>query len=145
MVNILTNLAFNKRKIKIFGGEQLRPNIHIQDMANVYLEILKAKKDKINGQIFNAGYDNFTVKDIALAVKSIIGQDIEIETVETNDNRSYHISSQKIKDILNFKPQFTIKDAVDDLKTAFEEKKLPNSLEDSKYFNIKKMQEINLT
>jgi len=144
VVNILTNLAFNKRKIKIFGGEQLRPNIHIQDMANVYLEILKAEKDKINGQIFNAGYDNFTVKDIALAVKSIIGDDIEIETVETNDNRSYHISSQKMKDILNFKPQFTIKDAVNDLKTAFEEKKLPNSLEDSKYFNIKKMQEIKL-
>jgi len=144
VVNILTNLAFNKRKIKIFGGEQLRPNIHIQDMINVYLEILKAKKDKINGQIFNAGYDNFTVKEIALAVKSIIGEDIEIETVETNDNRSYHISSQKMKDILNFNPKFTIKDAVHDLKTAFEEKKLPNSLEDSKYFNIKKMQEIKL-
>ena len=113
-------------------------------MINVYLEILKAKKDKINGQIFNAGYDNFTVKEIALAVKSIIGEDIEIETVETNDNRSYHISSQKMKDILNFNPKFTIKDAVHDLKTAFEEKKLPNSLEDSKYFNIKKMQEIKL-
>ena len=61
------------------------------------------------------------MKEIALAVKSIIGQDIEIETVETNDNRSYHISSQKMKDILNFNPKFTIKDAVHDLKTSFEE------------------------
>lgn len=144
VVNILTNLAFNKRKIKVFGGDQLRPNIHIQDMVNVYLEVIKADKDLVNGEIFNAGYDNFTVNDIALTVKEVIGDDIEIETLPTDDNRSYHVSSEKIKKYLNFKPQHTIKDAIKDLKKAFEEEKLPNSLDDSKYFNIKKMQEIKL-
>ena len=74
----------------------------------------------------------------------VIGHDVELERVETNDNRSYHVSSQKINDILNFKATYTIKDAVNDLKEAFEKNKLPNSLSDSKYFNIKKMQEINL-
>ncbi len=144
VVNILTNLAFNKRKIKVFGGEQLRPNIHIQDMANIYLEVLKADKNLVNGEIFNAGYDNFKVIDIAIAVKEVVGEDIEIEKFSTNDNRSYHVSSEKIKNILNFSPKYTIKDAINDLKVAFEKNKLPNSLKDSKYFNIKKMQEINL-
>lgn len=144
VVNILTNLAFNKRKITIYGGSQLRPNIHINDMANIYLKILNSDKKLVNGEIFNAGYDNFTVNEIALTVKNIIGEDVELETLETNDNRSYHVSSKKIKDILNFEATFTIKDAVKDLKDAFENNKLPNSLIDSKYFNIKKMQEINL-
>ena len=144
VVNILTNLAYNKRKITIYGGNQLRPNIHINDMANIYLKILESDKKLVNGEVFNAGYDNFTVNEIASTVKKIIGQDVELETVETNDNRSYHVSSKKIKDILNFEAMFTIRDAVKDLKDAFENNKLPNSLKDSKYFNIKKMQEINL-
>ena len=144
VVNILTNLAYNNRKIKVFGGDQLRPNIHIQDMANIYLAVLAAKKELVNGEIFNAGYDNFKVSDIALMVKEVVGDDIEIETLPTDDNRSYHVSSDKIKKTLNFFPKHTIKDAIRDLTQAFEENKLPNSLKDSKYFNIKKMQEINL-
>tara|TARA_Y100000996_G_scaffold413378_1_gene401508 strand:+ start:1915 stop:2892 length:978 start_codon:yes stop_codon:yes gene_type:complete len=144
VVNILTNLAYNKRKITIYGGNQLRPNIHINDMANIYLKILNSDKKLVNGEIFNAGYDNFTVNEIASTVKNIIGEDVELETLETNDNRSYHVSSNKIKDIINFEATYTIKDAVKDLKEAFENNKLPNSLKDSKYFNIKKMQEINL-
>lgn len=144
VVNILTNLAYNKRKITIYGGNQLRPNIHINDMANIYLKILNSDKKLVNGEIFNAGYDNFTVNEIASTVKNIIGEDVELEKLETNDNRSYHVSSNKIKDIINFEATYTIKDAVKDLKEAFENNKLPNSLKDSKYFNIKKMQEINL-
>ena len=144
VVNILTNLAYNNRKIKVFGGDQLRPNIHIQDMVNIYLEVLKADKKLVNGEIFNAGYDNFKVSDIALTVKEVIGSDITIETLPTDDNRSYHVSSEKIKKTLNYSPKHTIKDAILDLKKAFEENKLPNSLKDSKYFNIKKMQEIKL-
>ncbi len=144
VVNILTNLAFNNRKIKVFGGEQLRPNIHIQDMVSVYLEVLKADEKLVNGETFNAGYDNFKVMDIAISVKEVIGDDINIEVFPTNDNRSYHVSSEKIKNVINFEPKFTIKDAIKDLKIAFEKNKLPNSLKDSKYFNIKKMQELKL-
>ena len=85
-----------------------------------------------------------TVNEIANTVKKVVGQDVEIEKEISNDNRSYHISSEKIKKILKFEPNFTIEDAVIDLKEAFEKNKLPNSLTDSIYFNIKKMQEINL-
>jgi nucleoside-diphosphate-sugar epimerase len=144
VVNILTNLAFNNRRIKVFGGEQLRPNIHIDDMVDIYLQVLSADKNIVNGEIFNAGYDNFKVMDIAICVKEILGDDILIETYPSDDNRSYHVSSEKIQKTLNFSPKRTIKDAVQDLKLAFESNKLPNSLNDSKYFNIKKMQEIKL-
>ena len=144
VVNILTNLAYHKRKITVYGGNQLRPNIHIMDMVNIYLKILDADKSLVNGEIFNAGYDNFTINQIANSVKDIIGKDVELEKVPTDDNRSYHVSSKKIKDVLKFEAEFTIQDAIKDLKDAFDKKKLINSLEDPKYFNIKKMQEINL-
>lgn len=144
VVNILTNLAYHKRKITIYGGDQLRPNIHIKDMVNVYLRMLTADKKLVNGEIFNAGYDNFTINEIANSVQRIIGKDVVLEKVETDDNRSYHVSSKKMKNILNFEAKFTIQDAIKDLKEAFDQKKLVNSLVDSKYFNIKKMQEINL-
>ena len=144
VVNILTNLAYHKRKITVYGGDQLRPNIHIKDMVNVYLKMLVADKKLVNGEVFNAGYDNFKINEIANSVRNIIGQDVILEKVETDDNRSYHVSSKKMRDILNFEAKFTIQDAIKDLKDAFDQKKLINSLTDSKYFNIKKMQEINL-
>ena len=144
VVNILTNLAFNNRKIKILGGEQLRPNIHIKDMSRIYIKTLESDKVLVNGEIFNAGYDNMSVNEIGSAVQKIVGKDVKIEREETNDNRSYHISSEKIKKNLNFEPKFSVEDAIIDLKKDFEENKLPNSLKDSIYFNIKKMQEIDL-
>ncbi|MDC3288566.1 SDR family oxidoreductase, partial [Candidatus Pelagibacter sp.] len=119
VVNILTNLAYNKNKITVLGGEQLRPNIHIKDMVGIYNKVIKADADLVNGQIFNAGYQNLKVSELANVVKKIIGHKVEIETKETNDNRSYHISSEKIKKILNFSTSYTVEDAVVDLKSAF--------------------------
>ena len=144
VVNILTNLAYNKREIKVFGGKQLRPNIHISDMVNAYLMVLEAPKNLISGEIFNVGYDNQSVDTIAQTVKKVVGSDVKIVNVQSNDDRSYHISSLKVETVLNFKPNFTVEDAVIDLTKAFEKKLLPNSLDDEKYFNIKRMQSINL-
>ena len=145
VVNILTNLAYHKRKISVFGGKQLRPNIHIKDMAKVYDVLINAQKSKVSGEIFNVGYENKTVLDLANIVKSVLGDDIQLVETPTDDNRSYHISSKKIKKILNFDPEFTIKNAVNDLRIAFEKNLLPNSLTDEKYFNIKRMQSIRLS
>ena len=144
VVNILTNYAYNKRKIKVFGGDQLRPNIHIDDMVQSYLAVIDAPDKKINGEIFNVGYKNQTVNELAEDVVSVIGDDIEIIKTKSNDNRSYHVSSQKIKDVLGFETSFTIKDAVKDLKLAFERNLLPNSFSDEKYFNIKRMQTLKM-
>jgi len=145
VVNILTNLAYHKRKISVFGGKQLRPNIHIKDMAKVYDVLINAQKSKVSGEIFNVGYENKTVLDLANTVKSVLGDDIQLVETPTDDNRSYHISSKKIKKILNFDPEFTIKNAVNDLRIAFEKNLLPNSLTDEKYFNIRRMQSIKLS
>ena len=144
VVNILTNHAFHKRKIKVFGGEQLRPNVHIDDMVNSYLAILNADNKKINGEIFNVGFKNQTVNELAQEVKEVIGDDVKVINTKSDDNRSYHVSSKKIDEVLGFRTKFTVKDAVADLKQAFEKNLLPNSMNDEKYFNIKRMQSIDL-
>jgi len=143
-VNILTNLAINKGEITVFGGDQKRPNIHISDICDYYIKLLEIPKEKIAGKIYNAGYENFTISDIALKVKNVIGEQVKITTTPTNDNRSYHISSEKIKKELGLEPAHNIEDAVKDLQKAFKEGLIPNSLTDSKYFNVKLMQAIEL-
>ena len=144
VVNILTNHAFHKREIKVFGGDQLRPNVHINDMIESYLTILNAKEDKINGEIFNVGFRNQSVSELAEDVKTVIGQDVKISRTRSDDNRSYHVSSKKIKDILGFETKYTVRDAVLDLKKAFEKKILINTFDDEFFFNIKRMNNINL-
>jgi len=144
VVNILTNLAFHNRKITVFGGSQLRPNIHIQDMVDVYLMLLDAPTEKIAGQIFNAGYENHSVLELAEMVQSVVGDDVSLVSTPTDDNRSYHVSSEKIRDILGFEAKHTIRDAAADLVAAFKAGKLPDSLTDERYFNIKRMQSIEL-
>ena len=144
VVNILTNHAFHNKKILVYGGSQLRPNIHIKDMVRAYEYLLKADSKKINGEIFNVGFKNQTVEELAMDVRQILGDEVEILKVKTDDNRSYHVSSKKIEDLLGFKTMNTVKDAVADLKVAFEKKLLPNSFKDERYFNIKRMQSIKL-
>lgn len=144
VVNILTNLAYHKREISVFGGNQLRPNIHIQDMIEAYITLLKAPKEKIAGEIFNAGYENQSVLELAEIVQKVVGDDVRLVATPTNDNRSYHISSKKIAEKLGFVAKHSIADASNDLKEAFESGLLPNSLSDEKYFNIKRMQSVEL-
>ena len=145
VVNILTNLAYHKRAISVFGGSQLRPNIHIADMVDAYIALLRAPKEKIAGEIFNAGFENQTVLELAETVQKVVGDDVKLVATPTNDNRSYHISSKKIAEKLGFVPKHTIQEAVEDIKEAFEKGLLPDSLENEKYFNIKRMNNIHLS
>jgi nucleoside-diphosphate-sugar epimerase len=144
VVNILTNLAYHKREISVFGGKQLRPNIHIADMVDAYITLLRAPREKIAGEIFNAGFENQTVLELAESVQRVIGDDVKLIATPTNDNRSYHISSKKIANSLGFVPSHTIEEAVQDLKNAFEAGLLPDSLTGEQYFNIKRMQSVEL-
>jgi len=144
-VNILTNHALNNNRIKVFGGDQKRPNIHIEDVTDLYVESLKYPKEKIAGQIFNAGYENHSVRQIADLVKENLQKpDVEIVVEPTNDNRSYHISSAKISKSLGFTPKHSIGEAVRDLKNAFDQGKILNPMTDMRYYNIKTMQAIHL-
>jgi len=143
-VNILTNLAINKGEISVFGGTQKRPNLHIEDMTDLYCKLLELPSEKIDGKVWNAGYENFTVSQIAQMVKNVIGDKVKIVTTSSNDLRSYHISSEKIKKDIGFEPTHSIEDAVQDLKAAFEKGLVPDSLTADKYFNVKLMQNIKL-
>ncbi len=143
-VNILTNLAINNGKITVFGGQQKRPNIHIEDVAQLYIGSLRWPDQAIDGRIFNAGYENHRVMEIAEMVRRVVKRDVEIIVTPSDDHRSYHISSEKIRRELGFVPQHTIEDAVRDLAQAFEAGKIPESMTDPRYYNIKTMQGIGL-
>ena len=85
-------------------------------MSRAYELLINAPKNLVNGEAFNAGWENKSVNDIALMVKNCLGSNIELVVSETDDNRSYHISSEKIKKFLTLRQKFTIIDAVNDLK-----------------------------
>lgn len=139
-VNILTSSAVNNGKIRLFGGSQMRPNIHIDDMCDVYLKSLEWSDNQIDGKIFNVGYENFPLTEIAEMVKGVVGQHVEVVREPSNDLRSYHISSEKIKKELGYTPARTVEDAIKDLTAAFKEGKIVDPLNNAKYYNIKTMQ-----
>ena len=143
-VNILTNHAVNRNKITVFGGAQLRPNFHVRDCAELYVKCLALPAEQIDGKVFNAGYQNLSLDAIADKVRDIVGSHVEIAHTPTDDNRSYHISSEKILRELGYSPRFTIEDAIRELVEAFRAGKIPDSFTNPLYFNIKRMQEIHL-
>jgi nucleoside-diphosphate-sugar epimerase len=140
IVNILTNHAFNNRRIRVFGGKQIRPNIHIEDMTDLYVRSLAWDDAAIDGKIYNAGYFNQAVDELAEVVRRRVGDDVAVVVEPTDDNRSYRIDSGKIKRELGFSANRSIDEAVDDLLAAFTSGKLPNAMSDPRYFNIKTMQ-----
>jgi nucleoside-diphosphate-sugar epimerase len=149
-VNILTNHAVNKGLITVFGGDQKRPNIHIEDITNLYVELLKMPDEMVGGQTFNAGYQNHTVSQLALIAKEVVEAEfrerpaIRIETTTSNDNRSYHVSSRKIAERLGFRPKHTIEDAVRDLCGAFRSGKFKDSMTNDNYVNVKTVKRLGL-
>ena len=158
-VNILTNHAVHTGEridtgtgeiidingITVLGGGQRRPNLHVQDMCDLYQLLLTVPKELIAREIFNVGYQNRSIMDIARIVKNIVEKEfpkkseIPIRVTETNDIRSYHINSDKIEKILGFRAKHTIEEAVQDLCSAFRAGKLPNSLTDNCYFNVRQL------
>jgi nucleoside-diphosphate-sugar epimerase len=146
-VNILTNHAINKSKITVFGGDQLRPNLHIQDYCDVIKLFLDSDRNIINNETFNVGYQNMSILEIAKIVKKVVEKEFNIENLEilrtkSDDDRSYHINSDKIKNILNFQPKFSIEDSVKELCKYFKQNYFPNSFEDPIYHNVKQTNEL---
>lgn len=143
VVNILAANAWFNRKIRVFGGAQMRPNIHIADMVGVYLDLLQQPDALIDGEIFNAGCENLTVAELASVVQRNVEGDIGVEVVPTNDNRSYHVSSAKMTRVLGFTTKHSIADAVIDLCEAFADGRVA-AMNDPLYHNITRMQQVQL-
>ncbi len=143
-VNILTNHAVNNRVIRVFGGKQVRPNIHIDDITDLYVQTVSLPSALIDGRIYNAGYYNQTIDDIAKSVRTIVGPDVSIRTEPTDDHRSYRINSDLIRRELGFIPKRDISEAVRGLCAAFGAGLIPDSMTEPRYFNIKTMQLVGL-
>ncbi len=148
-VNILTNHAVTNKKITVYGGAQLRPNLHIQDYVDLCKVLLIAPDEKIANETFNCGYQNMSIMELAHLVKKVVEEElpekapVEIVTTLTDDNRSYHINSDKIKRVLGFQPTHAIEEAIRDLCRAFGEGKLPNSMSDDWYYNVRTLKKLN--
>lgn len=143
-VNIMTNHAVNNRAIRVFGGRQVRPNIHIEDMTDLYVNTVSYPSEAVDGKIYNAGYYNQSISEIAETAREVVGSDVRINVEPTNDLRSYRINSDLIKKELGFAAQRDIATAVRDLVAAFDKGMIPDSMNDPKYYNIKTMQLLSL-
>ena len=133
-VNILTMQALTKKKITVFGGSQTRPNIHIKDMVRVYEHFLTLGT-KTQG-LFNAGFENISILDIAKRVTNHIPA--ELVVTKSNDPRSYRQNSDKLRST-GFNPEFTVEDAIRDVILKYNANELKD--EDA-YYNIKTMTRI---
>ncbi|PTY04053.1 NAD-dependent epimerase/dehydratase [Verrucomicrobia bacterium LW23] len=133
-VNMLTMQALANGRITVFGGDQARPNIHMQDMVRVYHHFLKVGQEFPG--IFNAGFENITVLEIAQRVKDRVP--CEIVVSPSNDPRSYRLSSKKLLST-GFEPKFTVSDGIQEVIDAYQAGKL--KMED-RWFNIKTMKTI---
>ncbi|MDA0339489.1 MAG: SDR family oxidoreductase [Proteobacteria bacterium] len=147
-VNILTNHAVTNGRIRVFGGDQLRPNLHIQDYCDLCKLLLEAPAEKVSGDVFNCGFQNMSIMDLAKLVKRVVEEEfpekgeIELAVESSDDNRSYHINSDKIYRTLGFKPKFTTEDAIRELCQKFREGVIPSSMDDDKYFNVQRLKRL---
>ena len=115
-VNILTNHAFTNGRIRVFGGSQYRPHLHIEDMTDLYVRLLELPDDQLAGRTWNAGYENHTVLEIASQIRSVLAdRPVEIVQEPTDDLRSYRICSDKIRRDIGFVASHTTADAARDL------------------------------
>jgi nucleoside-diphosphate-sugar epimerase len=141
-VNILTNHAVNKGTITVLGGKQMRPNIHIDDICELYVELLDMPAAKIAGETFNVSCGNHTVASLAEKVKAVVEAEfpdqppVKVVTAPSNDPRSYHVTARKITEKLGYAPKRTVEDAIRDLCRAFRAGMFADSLTNEQYLNV---------
>lgn len=144
VLNILSIQGIVSKNIKIFGGDQKRPNINIKDMVRAYEWVLGADERLIDQKTYNVGFENKTVYQLANTVKLALNDNsINIETILSTDNRSYHINSDKILGD-GFVPKYNLKDAILDIQEAYDCGLIPHPFSATNYYNIRCMQELGL-
>lgn len=131
-VNLLTMAALTKGKITVFGGDQVRPNIHMQDITDVYIHFLE--NPQFTG-IYNAGFENLSILEIAQRVSKKLG--VPLEITGSSDPRSYRINSDRLL-ATGFKPRFTVDDAIDEITAAYKKGELKD---EARFHNLKWMME----
>ena len=137
-INILTIHALTHGVIRVFGGSQMRPNIHIDDVVDFYLLLLAEDAETIRGEAFNISHSNATVLELAEMVRDEIGGDVDVQIVSTDDHRSYHLSAEKALQVLGFEPKRELAQAVRDLCQAYKSGLIPEP-DHPRYRNVEYM------
>ena len=137
-VNMLTYQAWKNNLITVFGGSQIRPNIHILDLCNSFLHFLNKKNSRYNNQIFNAGFENLSIIEIAKKIQKLTNCEIKIK--KSNDPRSYRLNSDKLLNT-GFLRKYSVDDSILQLLSYFEKN---NFRDTSKNFNIKRTRELDI-
>ena len=135
-VNMLTMQALKNGKMTVFGGDQVRPNIHIKDMVNVYRHFLA--NPELPSGCYNAGFENISILDIAKQVAATVSADIVVSA--SNDPRSYRQNSDKLR-ATGFVPQFSVADAIADVTEKFHSGELVDS---DQWYTVRWMKQLNL-
>jgi nucleoside-diphosphate-sugar epimerase len=135
VINLFSGLAANKKTIKIFGGTQWRPFIHVKDVCNFIDKIIESSNKKVNGQIFNLTKENVTIKEVGEIIKKKYGTNVVVDK-NTNDTRNYKVSSLKAKKVLNFMPKFSIRYGINEMIKITKKNKIKNILH-HRYINLK--------
>jgi nucleoside-diphosphate-sugar epimerase len=147
VVNNLSAYGYTTGAVKILSdGTAWRPNIHIEDIGRAVVACLESPTDQIGGEVFNAGIDseNLQVREIASTVAEVMPESkVEIAKEATKDPRSYKVSFAKISKLKSFRPEWTVRDGVEELKEAFEANRLTFEMfQAAEYHNVRRMQEL---
>jgi nucleoside-diphosphate-sugar epimerase len=139
IVNTLAGMALVDEKLVVWGGDQQRPQIHVDDLSRYFVALLSLPAGKIGGQVFNAGGENASILEIAETINQVLKGSVSIEQAQARaDERSYHVSSQKIATELGLSPKKSIKDAIVSIVTAYHAKLWTAPFEPI-YHNLKQM------
>jgi nucleoside-diphosphate-sugar epimerase len=136
LINMFVWQAFSSGTIRVLGGNQIRPNIHIEDLSDVYIHFLK--HTSIPSGAYNAGFENISVLQAAELVAGVIPAKIEV--AESNDPRSYRLDSSKLV-ATGYKPRLTVLDAISELKDKLES---GNLSDDERWYTVKRMKTLEI-
>jgi nucleoside-diphosphate-sugar epimerase len=134
-INLLTDQGLTEGRLRVFGGSQMRPNVHVRDLCAFYRMLLRAPADEISGEAFNVCRANASVMELAEMIRDELDPSLPIETVPSDDPRSYHLCADRARTVLGFEPRRDLVTAVKELRDAYRTGKVPDS-RSSVYRNV---------
>ena len=144
VVNTLTVRALVDRKIQIYGGDQWRPFVHCQDVAEAFAVAATASRELVAGEVFNVGSTkmNYTLEDVGSIVAGVVGPDVEVDTGEFNeDRRNYRVSFDKIESVLGFRPEYSLESGVEEMVQAIEASSTLRDYQQARFSNLKHLKD----
>ena len=138
VVNLFSGLVANNKKIKIFGGEQWRPFIHVFDVSNFIKKIIENTTQNKKGKIYNLIGENIKISNLGKYLIKKYNANVIIEK-HLDDKRNYKVTAKKAFKDFNFKPKYTVKRGIEEIILNTKKNKINNIFRD-KYINISNLE-----